>query len=322
LIEDMLDVSRITSGKLRLTTSRVDLAATIYAALESMRPAANARRLKLVEHIPADLGLVRGDFERLQQIVWNLLSNAVKFTEPGGTVEIRAQRTGSSVRVIVTDTGTGIPRDHLATVFERFRQIDSSTTRAHGGLGLGLAIVRYLVEAHGGTVKAESQGLGTGSTFTVTLPASVELFAENQPEREGRPPLGDGPLRRVRVLLVDDDDDSRELLGHVIAAAGANVTTASSAKEAYERLLADPPSVLISDIGMPIEDGISFIRRVRALPPARGGDVPAIALTAYARGEDTEAVQQAGFQLHVVKPVRPEAVIEAIKTCAKPPSIG
>jgi PAS domain S-box-containing protein len=317
LIEDILDVSRITSGKLRMSMTRVDLAAAIYAAVDSIRPAASARRLVLVEAIPPDLGDVRGDFDRLQQIVWNLLSNAVKFTDKGGTVELRAERTGSSVRVLVRDSGIGIAREHLTTVFERFRQIDSSTTRAHGGLGLGLALVRYLVEAHGGTVKAESGGTGTGATFTVTLPASVDAMSDANRWRNGDAALGERPLHDIRVLLVDDDEDTREILGDVIVEAGAIVTRAGSAAEAFERLLAESPHVLISDIGMPIEDGYSLLRRVRARAPESGGDVPAIALTAYARPEDVQAIRDAGFQQHVVKPVRAAAIIDAIRACTK-----
>ena len=315
LIEDILDVSRITSGKLRLTIARVDLALAIRAALDSIRPAALARRIDLVDHLPEDLGTIAGDFDRLQQVVWNLLSNAVKFTEAGGTIEIRGERTGSLVRIVVRDTGIGIPPEHLAAIFERFRQVDSSTTRERGGLGLGLAIVRYLVEAHGGKVSAQSAGLGQGATFTVALPAHIGVFAGEQAS-EARPPVA-RPLRGLRVLVVDDDDDARDLLSELLTDAGAQVTRAASAAEAFTAVQAEPVHLVISDIGMPGEDGYSLVRRIRELPRERGGDVPAIALTAYARPEDVRAATAAGFQLHLVKPVKPEIVLDAVRAWAR-----
>jgi len=322
LVEDILDVSRITSGKLRLSISRVDLAAAVRAALESMRPAARARRIRIIEHLPAHLGDVAGDFERLQQIVWNLLSNAVKFTEPDGVVEVRGERTGQTVQVIVRDTGKGIPPEHLAAIFERFRQLDSSTTRQRGGLGLGLAIVQYIVEAHGGTVKAESAGPGKGATFTVSLPARLDGFVQDDAAHESRPVVEARPLQGIRVLIVDDDDDTREILGVMLSEEGASVVPAASAGEALVHLQAEPPHVLISDIGMPLEDGYALLRRVRALPPERGGDVPAIALTAYARREDARAAENAGFQLHVAKPIRPEQLLHAVQSCVRARSGG
>jgi PAS domain S-box-containing protein len=315
LVEDILDVSRVTSGKLRLSMSRVEVAATVRAALESIRPAALARRIRIVESLPADLGDVQGDFERLQQIVWNLLSNAVKFTEPDGVVEVRGERLGSMVRVIVRDTGKGIAPEHLSAIFERFRQLDSSTTRQRGGLGLGLAIVQYLAEAHGGTVVAESAGPGSGATFTMSLPARLDDVVRDDAADQRRPVASTRPLRGIRVLIVDDDDDTREILGVMLSEAGASVTPAASAAEALVRLQAEPPHILISDIGMPFEDGYSLLRRIRSLPPERGGDVPAIALTAYARRDDVRAVEEAGFQLHVVKPIRPEQLFDAVRSC-------
>jgi PAS domain S-box-containing protein len=317
LIEDILDVSRITSGKLRLSMSRIDLAGVVRVALESMRPTALARRIQLVESLPADLGDVYGDFERLQQIVWNLLSNAVKFSEPGGLVEVRGERAGLALRVVVRDTGQGIPPEHLSIIFERFRQLDSSPTRQRGGLGLGLAIVRYLVEAHGGTVGAESAGQGMGATFTVSLPACRDGFARDDAAHERRPVVEPRPLQGIRVLVVDDDDDTREILRVMLSEEGASVISASSAAEALVQLQAEPPHVLISDIGMPFEDGFSLLRRVRSLPPERGGDVPAIALTAYTRREDARAAEDAGFQLHVVKPIRPEQLLQAVRSCVR-----
>ncbi len=237
LIEDILDVSRITSGKLRLVVARVDTQAVVRAALDSVRPAAQARRIRLVE----DLGTIQGDFERLQQIIWNLLANAVKFTDPEGTVEIRGRRTGSSVRITVRDSGKGIPREHLSTVFERFRQIDGSTTRQKGGLGLGLAIVRSLTEAHGGTVSADSDGPGTGSVFTLTLPASVPAIDDARATTAEQAPSSARPLRGVRVLVVDDEQDTRELIAELMSGAGAAVVTASSAAQAHLLLQAEPP---------------------------------------------------------------------------------
>jgi PAS domain S-box-containing protein len=318
LVEDILDVSRISSGKLQLAMTRVDLVAAIRAALESIRPAALARRIQISEVLPADLGQVLGDFDRLQQVVWNLLSNAVKFTPTDGAVEVRAERAESTQRVIVRDTGMGIAAEHLTTIFERFHQVDSSTTRAHRGLGLGLAIVRYLVEAHGGTVHAESAGLGQGATFIVTLPVRADALAAADRSRDGRRPLDAERLHGIRILLVEDDDESRELLADVLAETGATVAQATSAVDGMAQLIAEPPHVLISDIGMPFEDGNSFLRRVRALSPERGGDVPAIALTAYARPDDRRASEDAGFQLHVVKPVRPDQLLAAIESCVRP----
>lgn len=311
LIDDILDVSRITSGKLRLSFARVDIESVIRAALDSVRPTAQARRLRIVEDLAGDLGVVQGDFERLQQIFWNLLSNAVKFTDPGGTIEVRGRRTGSSVRITVGDTGKGIPREHLSTIFERFRQVDSSTTRERGGLGLGLAIVRSLAEAHGGSVSADSDGPGTGTVFTVTLPVSVAALEDSRLTGE-HTPLTPRPLRGIRVLVVDDEDDARELIADVLSEAGAAVEKAASAEQAYELLLAHPPHLMISDIGMPGMDGYELVQRIRGLPPEKGGDVPAIALTAYARQEDVRAATEAGFQLHIAKPVKPEKLLEAV----------
>jgi CheY-like chemotaxis protein/anti-sigma regulatory factor (Ser/Thr protein kinase) len=261
--------------------------------------------------------VIQGDFDRIQQIVWNLLSNAVKFTDAGGVVEVRGERAGSSVRIVVRDTGKGIPRQHLATIFERFLQLDSSITRQRGGLGLGLAIARHLVEAHGGTITAESEGAGRGATFTVAMPAHVDALQRHE-ETSDPSPAGARPLRGIRVLVVDDDADARDLISDVVSEAGALVTKAGSAREAYSALISNPPHVLVSDIGMPEEDGYSLLRRIRALPPEHGGDVPAIALTAYARPEDVRAATDAGFQLHVVKPIKPEALVEAISAWVTP----
>jgi PAS domain S-box-containing protein len=313
LIEDILDMSRIQSGKLRIAMGRVQLGAAIREALDALRPAAAGKQIKLVEKIPSDLGELEGDFDRLQQIVWNLVSNAVKFSDRDGTVEITAERADHHVRVSVRDHGKGIPAEHLSTIFERFRQVDSTTTRQQAGLGLGLAIVKYLVEAHGGTVSAHSDGAGKGSTFTVELPAlSGPSIGTPAPAAM---PLDANQLRGVSILIVDDDDDARELIGDALAEMGARVERADSAAVGFLKLQAEPPNVLISDIGMPKEDGYSFIRRVRSLAPEHGGETPAIALTAYARPEDIRKTEEAGFQLHVVKPVRLDDLIDAVKSC-------
>jgi PAS domain S-box-containing protein len=314
LVEDILDVSRITTGKLRLAMARVDIALAVSAALDAVRPAAQARKIVLVEDLAPDLGTIHGDFERLQQIIWNLLSNAVKFTDPTGSVKISARRVGSAVTIAVRDSGSGIAREHLSLIFERFRQLDSSTTRRRGGLGLGLAIVRYLVEAHGGTVIADSEGLGHGSTFTVTLPANIDAVVAREPEHRVSYVR---VLQGLRIVVIDDDEDAREVIADVLREAGATVETATNAADGLALLERDPPHILISDIGMPDEDGYSLLRKVRALPPERGGDVPAIALTAFARPEDFRRALDAGFQLHIAKPVTPDSLLAAVKVWAR-----
>ncbi|MEP6864290.1 MAG: PAS domain S-box protein [Deltaproteobacteria bacterium] len=313
LVEDMLDMSRILSGKLGLTMTRVDLAAAVAAAVDSIRPAATARGQRISVELAEDLGPVMGDFERLQQIVWNLVSNAVKFTPREGSIAVRAARAGSSVRITVTDTGKGIPAEHLTAIFDRFRQVDSSSTRGHSGLGLGLAIVKYLVEAHAGSITVHSDGPGRGSTFTITLQAQLEPIAKDAAGCAPREPVSTVALAGIRVLIVDDDDDTRHAIADTLVSVGARVDQASSAEDALHRLAQSPPDVLLSDIGMPTQDGYALIRRVRALPPERGGQVPAVALTAYARREDVTKAKTSGFQLHVSKPVAVENLIDAIK---------
>ncbi|NVB78995.1 MAG: PAS domain S-box protein [Kofleriaceae bacterium] len=315
LIDDLLDMSRILSGKLRLKLARIEVSSALSAALDAMEPAATARDQQLTLDIDDDLGFIFGDFDRLQQIVWNLLSNAVKFTQRGGSIAVRAKRLGSSVRIEVTDTGRGIPTDQLSSVFDRFRQADGSSTRAHGGLGLGLAIVKYLVEAHGGTVAAESPGPDRGATFVVSLPTHLDALAQPPSPRQAPGMLSGNALKGVRVLLVDDDDDTRQYVADALAAVGARVEQSGTAAVALQLLQQQRPDVLISDIGMPHEDGYVLIRSVRALPPDRGGDVPAIALTAYARREDIVKAQEAGFQRHLAKPATVEQLLEAIKSC-------
>jgi len=314
LVEDMLDMSRILSGKLRLTMDRVNLPTAVRAAIEAIRPAAAARGIRIVEHVAADVGPVHGDSDRLQQIVWNLLSNAVKFSSRDGQIEVAVARADDRVEIGVVDTGHGIPPEHLASIFERFRQVDSSSTRAHSGLGLGLAIVKYLVEAHGGTVRADSPGLGHGATFTVALPAPADTHATPS---GGQPALvpPSSALQGIRILVVDDDDDTRESIADALDAFGADVAQASSAAEAFDAVRRAPPQVLLSDIGMPGEDGYALLRRIRALPAHEGGSVPAVAITAFARPDDISKAKAAGFQLHLAKPIAFEPLVDAIRAC-------
>jgi PAS domain S-box-containing protein len=312
LIADLLDVSRIVSGQMRLNIRPVEIATVLDAALEAVRPSASAKSIDLQTLIDPAAGPITADPDRLQQIFWNLLSNAIKFTPKGGQVQVRVKRADSHLEVIVSDTGKGIDRKLLPFVFDRFRQGDSSTTREHVGLGLGLAIVRHLVELHGGAVRASSEGEGKGAEFVVELPTSV-LARLPEPDKRARidPIVGEaiqGPmpsLAGLRILLVDDEPDAREVVAAILGAAGAEVASAASARAALEMIREWNPDVLVSDIGMPGEDGYELIRKVRALPPEGGGRVPAIALTAFARTQDRLKVISAGYQMHVPKPVEP-----------------
>jgi PAS domain S-box-containing protein len=318
LIEDILDVSRIITGKLALHVEPVEPVAVIEAAVEAVRPAAEAKRVELNVLLLPEPSPVSGDVTRLRQVVWNLLTNAVKFTPGGGRVRVQVERTDSSVIIKVSDTGEGIDPEFLPYIFDRFRQADASTTRKRGGLGLGLAIVRHLVELHGGTVSAESKGLGQGTTFTVTLPAADTRASEPRGSRAAReessPTFADCPpsLSGLRVLVADDEPDTLDFLVAVLEGCGAEVTTASSAAEAFRLMREAKPDVLVSDIGMPDEDGYALIRKVRRLGDDEGGRTPAIALTAYAREEDRRAAIRAGFQTHMTKPVEPSELAEVI----------
>ena len=309
LINDLLEVSRIITGKLRLEFAACELESVIQAATESIRPTAEAKGVRLQILLEPNAGPVFGDRERLQQIVWNLLSNGVKFTRHGGLVQVKLQRLNSHVEIVVTDTGVGINPDFLPHVFERFRQADGSTTRNYGGLGLGLAIVRHLVELHGGTACAESAGESQGSTFTVRFPSMIatELHTEPMPMTPvavvGEPRDRKRGLRGLRVLVVDDEFDARALLTTMLERSGAHVLAVPSTREALESVETWRPDVLIADIGMPVEDGYSLIRKVRALPRERGGQTPALALTAYARTEDRIRALSEGYQMHLAKPV-------------------
>ena len=310
LIDDLLDIGRITAGKLRLEVQSVELPPVIEAALDAVRPAALAKSIELKTDLHERIGPITGDPNRLQQVVWNLLNNAVKFTPQGGRVEVRLAKAGPHVEIVVRDTGYGITPQLLPHVFDRFRQGDSSSTRVHSGIGLGLTLVKQLVELHGGTVAAESPGLGQGATFTVRLPMSVSLVPAATVERPvaREAVAAAAPLVRLdglRVLAIDDDADALGLVATILGRAGATVDLCSTAAQGFAMLVAKPPDVLVSDIEMPGEDGYSLIRRVRALDPEQGGRTPAIALTAYGRREDRLLAIAAGYSMHVPKPVDP-----------------
>jgi PAS domain S-box-containing protein len=310
LIDDLLDVSRIITGNLRLDVRRHDPASSIESAIEALQPAAEARNVRIQKVVDTGVAFIACDPARLQQVVWNLLSNAIKFTPKGGRVQVRLERIDSHVEIIVSDTGKGIGAEFMPHVFERFRQADQKTTRLHGGLGIGLAIVRHLVELHGGTVQADSPGEGQGATFVVKLPI-LPIQQKDDPAGRSYPaggntlPSYDCPerLEGLKVLVVDDEFDTRELLGVALRRCGAEVSTAGSAREALAAIEESRPDLLISDIGMPGEDGYELIGKVRALTNGRGGEIPAIALTAYARTEDRLRALRAGYQMHLSKPV-------------------
>ncbi len=324
LIGDLLDVSRIVSGQLRLNIRQFELASVIEAAIEVVRPSADAKSIRLQTLLDPAAGPVAGDPDRLQQVFWNLLSNAAKFTPRGGRVQIRLQRIDSHIEVIVSDTGKGIDSKLLPVIFDRFRQGDSSTTREYGGLGLGLAIVRHLVELHGGVVYAHSDGEGKGAEFTVQLPLSIAArAAQLDEERRVHPSVSESipgampSLAGLRVLLVDDELDAREILSAILREAGAEVAAAAGAQQGIDMIAKWRPDILISDIGMPGEDGYDLIRKVRALSPDQGGQTPAIALTALARTQDRLKVLSAGYQMHVPKPVEPVELATVVASLAK-----
>jgi signal transduction histidine kinase/ActR/RegA family two-component response regulator len=322
LIDDLLDISRIISGKLRLDVQLVNLADLIDASLAVVMPSANAKSIRVQPLIDPQAGPVWGDPGRLQQVLWNLLTNAVKFTNKGGNVAVRLQRIDSHVEISVADDGRGISSKFLPFVFDRFRQADASTTRAHGGLGLGLAIVRQLAELHGGSAHVHSEGEGQGAEFTIILPIAVVdgVSQENQRvEREKRKSqsfnCGDTDLTGLRVLVVDDDADARQLLERVLTACGATVGVAGSADDAMATLNEFDPHILVSDIGMPKRDGYDLIRQVRSAGKS-ARDLPAVALTAFARSEDRQRALLAGFQMHVRKPVNPSELMAAVASLA------
>ncbi|MBD3886740.1 PAS domain S-box protein [Phormidium tenue FACHB-886] len=314
LINDLLDVSRILRGKLSLDAQPVNLVTTIQAAMETVRLAAEAKSIQLNTQLEPDGGQVTGDAGRLQQVIWNLLTNAVKFTSEGGRVDIRLERINSQAQITVTDTGKGIPPDFLPYVFEHFRQENSATTRRFGGLGLGLAIVRYLVELHGGTVQADSPGEGQGATFTVWLPLMPHQPMTNPDTKPSESSLD---LQGIQILVVDDDGNTREFLAFLLELHGANVIATATADEALTTLTQFKPNVLLSDIGMPQMDGYMLMRQVRALPPDEGGQLPAIALTAYAGEINHQQAMTAGFQRHLAKPIEPEVLVRTIAELVK-----
>jgi PAS domain S-box-containing protein len=323
IVEDVLDVSRIVSGKIRLDVQAVELPLIIDNAIASMQPAADAKGVRLQTIIDPGVGPVSGDPGRLQQVVWNLVSNAVKFTPKKGRVQVRLERVNSHVEIVVSDTGIGIPPDFLPYVFERFRQADAGTTRKTGGLGLGLAIVRHIVEMHGGTVEASSAGEQQGATFHVRLPLMImhpaALETQRQhPKTERRQALtGLGDLTGIRVLAIDDEQDALTLLRVVLEAAGAEVTTLSSPLTALERIEEVNPHVLVVDLGMPEMDGFELMTRIRKSTNAAIRNIPAAALTAFARSEDRTKALQSGFEMHLAKPVDPGELVASVATLAR-----
>jgi PAS domain S-box-containing protein len=322
IIEDLLDMSAIISGKVRLEMGRVELPAIVRAAIDNARPAADAKHIRLRTEMDPMTGLeLQGDANRLQQVLWNLLSNALKFTPRNGAITVGLRDAGTHAEITVRDTGQGISAEFLPHVFDRFRQADASTTRRHGGLGLGLAIVKQLVELHGGTVSVESAGEGRGATFTVCLPITVPqvdptlgtAIAETAAADAARiDPRDCAALAGKRVLVVDDEADARELVAELLQHCRAHVLTAGSSDEALEIAAREPLDLLVSDIGMPGEDGFRLLERLRGLPPASNARLPAMALTAYARPEDQQRTREAGFQAHCAKPVEPSALIAMV----------
>ena len=317
LIEDLLDLGRISSGKMTLNVQSVDLGAIISEAVHSVQHSADAKLITIktiVQNVPGGL---LGDAKRLQQVVWNLLSNAIKFTPKAGKVQLSVARSASHLQLSVSDNGAGIAPEFLPHVFERFSQADASTTRKRGGLGIGLALVKQLVELHAGKVRAESPGVGLGATFTVLLPIAITHAGEKRQAETGGAAASDNSiadLSGIRVLAVDDDRDSLEVIRRILGQRHAEVTTASSVEEALEALGEARPDVILSDIGMPRQDGYDLIRRVRNLPG--GAAIPAAALTALARPDDRMRAMNAGFQTHVAKPVSAAEIVAVVSSLA------
>ena len=324
IVEDVLDVSRIVSGKIRLDVQPVDLTLIVDNAVATIQPAADAKGVRVQTVLDPRVGPVSGDPGRLQQVVWNLMSNAVKFTPKKGRIQVRLERINSHVEIVVSDTGIGIPPDFLPFVFERFRQAEGGTTRKTGGLGLGMAIVRHIVEMHGGTVEASSPGVDKGATFRVCLPLmivhpeAVQARREH-PRTERREPLSGlgGLLKGIRVLAIDDEEDALTLLRVVLEAAGAEVTTLASASRALERILEVKPHVLVIDLGMPEMDGFELIAQIRQSKDPAIRNLPAAALTAFARSEDRTKALRSGFELHLAKPVDPGELVASVATLAR-----
>jgi signal transduction histidine kinase/ActR/RegA family two-component response regulator len=323
LIDDLLDMSRIISGKLRLDVQRIELPHVIQAAVEAVQLAADAKGLRLEVIVDPIAGPITGDPNRMQQVVWNLLANAIKFTPRGGKVQVTLERTDSHVELSVSDTGQGISPEFLPHVFDKFSQAEAPWTKTHAGLGLGLTIVKHLVEMHGGSIRVKSAGEGKGATFVVSLPISVVRTQKGDEDRQ-HPTTAreiefspDPDLSGVDVLVVDDDADALQLMKHVLENRGAHVTRCSSGLECLEILRGSQPGVLIADIGMPGMDGYSLIQRVRALTSGEGGATPAIALTAFARSEDRRRAMLAGFDMHMAKPVEPGELVAVVARLAR-----
>jgi PAS domain S-box-containing protein len=324
LIEELLDMSRIVNGKLRLDVQPMDLQSVVSDAVDSVRPAADAKNIRLTKVLDPRGGPITGDPSRIQQILWNLLSNSIKFTPRGGRIQVFLRRVNSHVEISIIDSGKGISSDFLPQLFTRFTQADTSISRQHGGLGLGLALVKSLVELHGGTVAAASPGLEQGSTFTVSLPLTVahasQIHAPLTPAPTPADPLPFPDLHGFHVLVVDDEPDARALIQHILTKCHVTVTTAASAAEGIEAVRRNHPDMILSDIGMPREDGYAFLTKLRQLPDTEGGDTPAVALTAFARSEDRRRALLAGFQMHLPKPMEPAeliAVVVNIHTAAR-----
>jgi PAS domain S-box-containing protein len=323
IIEDLLDLSRIVSGKIRLDVQRVDPATVVTAAIDSLRPSAEMKGVRVTAVLDPLVGPIKGDPARLQQVIWNLINNAIKFTPKGGTIQVALERVNSHMEIVVSDSGEGIKPDFLPLVFDRFRQADASTTRRHGGLGIGLSIVKQLVELHGGTVRAKSGGSGQGSTFIVALPLSVAIVDESEAVRahpKAAVPTSDTcddiDLGGVGVLVVDDEADSRHLVARILQSCGAHVRAVASYGEAMKALEEALPQVIVSDLGMPEHDGYDLIRDIRALSAAAGGLVPAVALSAFARWEDRRRAVMAGFQTHIAKPLEPGELLAVVASLA------
>jgi PAS domain S-box-containing protein len=323
IIADLLDMSRIISGKVQLDVQPVDLREVISASLDAIRPSADAKQLRLRATLDAKAGRIRGDAGRLQQVFWNLLTNAVKFTPAAGRIDIILERVNSHVEISIEDSGIGIKPEFLAFVFDRFRQADASITRRHGGLGLGLSIVKHLVELHGGTVRVKSPGEGQGTTFIVALPISVARTSDSG--RHERPGFADvdlfsvglPSLAGVTVLVIDDEPDARVLVSRIVEERGARAVMAETGEEALRLLNTEAVDILVSDIGMPDYDGYKFIQHIRTCEPKGVRNIPAIALTAYARADDRQRALLAGYQMHLAKPVEPRELIAGIASLLK-----
>jgi CheY-like chemotaxis protein len=319
LIDDLLDVSRIITGKLQIDPVKVDVCAVVESAIDAVRPSFEAKNIQFKTSLSTKGCVVAGDANRLQQIFWNLFSNAIKFTHEGGSVRVEVKEKKQEVRISVTDTGLGITEEFLPYIFDRFRQADGSTTRMHGGLGLGLSIVKHLVQLHGGSVEVKSEGKDKGSTFIVTLPlvsSSASLRPDDMPAMEAN---GNGVapgflkvLKGLRILVVDDEADSRDLVKAILTRCGSDVNCCESAAEGMKAFKNWKPDLLVSDIGMPNEDGYSLITKLRKLKTKRAKEMPAIALTAYATKEDQARTLSSGFQMHVAKPIDPEKLITSV----------